>query len=176
MSDLVGNPNCWFSHAQALFVLFCFFSGKHNFYLWTSLILSSFVVLIYLDMRVRERVTQRIMMLDSQMVTGYRSLATNEDGFLRGYRISDSQYGTKSKSLQHLNLNITRTYRISLTKDEQETLGNSTLAIQIQQIRGEKACYPENLLAMVIITKTCPCNIQGFFFKSKKLKILLEKF
>ena len=150
-----------------VFVLFCFFRGNPNFYLWTSLILSLFVVLIYLDMRVRERVTQRIMMLDSQMVTGYRSLATNEDGFLRGYRISDSLYGTKSKSLQHRNLNITRTYRISLTKDEQEALGNSPLAKQIRQIRAKKACSPENLLAMVVITKTCPCNIQGFFSKAK---------
>ena len=31
MSDLVGNPNCWFSHAQAQ-VCFSYFTGFHY---WT---------------------------------------------------------------------------------------------------------------------------------------------
>ena len=124
---------------------------------------------LYFDMRVRERGTQSITLLDSQMLTGHsplkttqaprlghalsviRSLDVKQDGFLQEYRTRVSQSGTKSKSFKHLKLNIIRTYRISLTKAEQEALENSTLAKVIRQKRAEKTCTPENLFTKVIL-------------------------
>ena len=77
-----------------------------------------------------------------------RSLAIDEDSFLRQYRTNISQNGTLPMSFRQLKLNIRTTYRVSLTKEEQVALANSTAAKKIQQVRAENTCKPENLLAM----------------------------
>lgn len=76
-----------------------------------------------------------------------KTLAIDEDGFLQNYSANISQTDTLPMSFRQLRLSFRKIYRVSLAKGEQMALANSTAAIEIRQVRAEKACTPENLFA-----------------------------
>ena len=75
------------------------------------------------------------------------SLSIDDDSFLQNYHRNVSQNGSLPVSFRQLGLDTIRTFRISLTKEEQEALSNSTMAKKIQEARARNTCKPENLLA-----------------------------
>ena len=77
-----------------------------------------------------------------------RSLTISEDNFLRKYQ---TQKGGLPKSFRQLRFNDMKTYRISLTTEEQVALANSTAAREIRQVLAEREFKPENLLEKVIL-------------------------